>query len=66
MSVIHFHNILLARPACFAAHERGLALTVVPANVTCPGCIAYLRGGTRSELLEARAPAEDGSTASGV
>ena len=50
MSVVHFHNIILGKPACLATQEmRGLLLTLMPEKVTCSGCISYLQGGRGSE-----------------
>jgi len=43
---VHFHNLLLGKPACLPLSVgEPLASSVDPAKVTCPECLCYLRQG---------------------
>ena len=41
---VHFHNLILGRPACLPDEGRASPIsTCDPGQVTCPECLRYLR-----------------------
>lgn len=44
LTLVHFHNLLLGKPACLPlGGSEPPEASVDPAKVTCPNCLRYLR-----------------------